>query len=207
MPAKSYPLSRLAKKPLFIVAIAAVVGLAVWANNAWAASPTPATESAITPALKIAAGTIKLENTDQAVDKASAAKLLPLWQLLAQLEDSPAASPQEITAVTEEIKLNMTEAQIKAIDAMTFSEAQLGSANASGTSATTSGTQAASAASNPMLTGGGMAGGPPMDGGGPMPGGAPQGASSSNSTASTSASAAPSVIQQVIQLLQTKVQS
>ncbi len=211
MPAKNPLLSSIAKKlrakkPLFVLVLAAVVGLAAWVGTAWDASATPVTESAITPAIKLAVGTIKLENTDQAVDKASAAKLLPLWQLLAQLQDSPSAAPQEITSVTDEIKLNMTESQIKAIDAMAFSEAELGSAQARTGSTGASSTQAVSPAMDPMLSGG-MAGGAPLDGGGPMPGAGTRSTSSSKSTTSASASAVSSPIQQVIQLLQAKVQT
>ena len=71
---------------------------------------------AITPETKLALGTLKLEGTPLAVDKATAAKLLPLWQLLLQLNTSSAAAPQEVTAVIDEIQATMTPAQSQAID-------------------------------------------------------------------------------------------
>ncbi len=190
------------KKPFYAVALVAVVALAVWANGAWTDSSSTTPDSAITPALKLAAGTIKLEGTDQAIDSASAAKLLPLWQLLAQLQDSQTANPQEITAVIDEIQLNMASAQIKAIDAMSISEAELGVVASNGGSVEANSTLAASAGLNPMM-GGGMPGGLPMDGGGPMPSGRSQSASTSSSSSTT----VPSAITKVIELLQSKVQS
>ncbi len=212
MPAKiTLPrfLSRTAhtRMPLYLISLVAVIGLVAWANGARAATPASSMNSAITPGLKLAAGTINLENTGEAVDKASAAKLLPLWQLLAQLESSSTAAPQEITAVIDEIKVNMTDPQIKAIDAMSFTEAEFGNVTTGMSSAKTSSTQTGSAASDPMLTGDMAAGSPPVDGGGPIPSGSSQSASASKSSASTSTSAVPAVIRQVIQLLETKVQS
>jgi hypothetical protein len=211
MPAKTHlppSISKIARirTPLYILAIACVLGLAAWARSAWSASVPPATTSSMTPALRLAAGTINLEGTDQAIDSATAARLLPLWQLLDELDSSSATAPQEITAVIEEIRLNMTSAQIDAIDAMSISQAELGgvSGNAgSSTTAKVSGTQAASAASGPVLGGIMGAGGMPMDGGGPMPPSGSQSASTSRASAST---ARATVIQQVIQLLQTRVQ-
>ncbi len=192
------------KKPFYVVALVAIVALAAWANHAWADSTSTTADSPITPALKLAAGTISLESTDQAVDSASAAKLLPLWQLLAQLQDSQTANPQEITCVIDEIKLNMTSAQIKAINAMSISDAELGVVVNNGGSVGGNSTQAASAGLDPSV-GGGMPAGLPIDGGGPMPSGRSQ--STSSSSSSSSSTAVPSVITKVIELLQSKVQS
>ena len=196
------------KKPLYVLGLIAIVGLAAWANSARVVIASPTTTSAITPALKLAAGTLNLESTSQAVDAASAAKLLPLWQLLAQLDTSASAAPQEIATVVDEIRLNMTSEQIKAIDGMSFSQSAFAggsSATDSSSAANTGGTQAASAASGPMLVGD-FAGGAPMPGG-PMPMGGSQSSSSTGSTTSASTSTAHALITEVIQLLQRKVQS
>ena len=210
MPAKtSVPrfLSRIARArtPLYLLALLTAVGLAVWANHAWAATASSSTNTVVTPALKLAAGTLNLESTEQAVDAASAEKLLPLWQLLEQLESSGYAAPEEITAVTDEIKLSMTSAQIQAIEAMSFSQAELGGASAATSASTSTGTQVGSSAADPMLSGG-MPSGVPMDGG-PMPSGSSQSTSTNKSSASTSDSAGTSLIDQVIQLLEKKVRS
>ncbi len=195
---------RAARKSLWLLALAAVIAFAAWANTSLTAASSPTVATAMVPGLKLAIGTLNLEGTGQAVDSAAAAKLLPLWELLEQLDTSGSAAPQEVTAVIEEIQLNMTSAQIQAINAMKIDQSQLLGTSAASTksSSTKTSTQAASAAVDPAL-GGDMAGGAPMDGGGPMPGTSQT--STSGSKAST-ASAAPAVIKQVIQLLQNKIQ-
>jgi len=69
-------------------------------------------------ATKLAVGTLKLENTDLAVASDQAADLLPLWQVLNDLNSSDTAAPEEITALTEQIQGTMTSEQLKAIDDM-----------------------------------------------------------------------------------------
>jgi hypothetical protein len=192
------------RKPIYILGALIIIGIAVWAKGARVAASAPSpTQSAITPALQLAAGSLKLEGTDQAIDAASAAKLLPFWQLLDQLQTSSATAPQEISTVIDEIRLNMTDAQLASINAMSFTDAQLGSATRAG-SVTASGTQAASAASGAMPGMGMFAGGGPMDGG-PMPGGGSRSSSTGGASASSSA-ASPSLIEQVIELMEKKVQ-
>jgi hypothetical protein len=165
--------------------------------------------NALTPGLRLAIGTVDLEGTELAVNSASAAKLLPLWQLLAQLNSSGSAAPEEISATIEEIRLNMSSEQISAIDSMSISNAALGvsSGNGSAPAAAASGTQvSSSAADDPMMTGDmGAMGAAPMDGGGPMPSGSSQQTTSSSKTAS--ASSTPAAIQRVIELLKSKLQS
>jgi len=199
--------SKAASKPLWLLALATIIALAAWANTAWTSTRSPTTATALAPALKLAIGTVKLEGTDQAVDSTAAAKLLPLWELLEQLDTSGYAAPEEITAVVEEIQLNMTSAQIKAISAMSIDQSQLGltggAAPSTGTSSTQSSAQAASIANDPAL--GGVPGDAPIDGGGPMPSGGSQTTASGSKTSGTSASSA--VIKQVIQTLQDKLHS
>ena len=209
MPAKN-PLSSFfskaarTRKPAYILSTIALIGLAAWARGAWGATGSPVpTQTALTPVLTLAAGTLKLEGTDQAIDSASAAKLLPLWQLLSQLASSSAAAPQEISTVIDEIRLNMSPSQLEAINAMSFTQAQLGNAAASSVKA--SSTQAAGADGSSMAGLGMFAGGSPMDGGGPMPGGS-RSNTARQSSASSASSANPSLIDQVIQLLEKKVQ-
>ena len=161
-------------------------------------------------AQKLALGTLKLEGTQQAVDSAAASQLLPLWQLLDELDSNSSAAPAEFTAVTEEIQLTMTSAQIKAIDDMQLTQQDVASASQSSgstnaaSSTAASGAQVAAAGAN-LIVGGGMpGGGVPPDGGGPMPGGnAQQSASSSKAASRTSQ---PTLIEQVIRLLENKVQ-
>jgi hypothetical protein len=186
------------KKTFYIIAVFAVVGLAAWGNYVWVATDgSSSTEPAITPALKLAAGTLALEKTDQAIDAVSASKLVPLWQLLAQLQNSSATAPQEIATVIDEIKVHMTSAQVEAIDGMSFSQAELGVQAATIVDKASS-TQAVSAANDLMLTGGMPGGGIAMDGGGPR-------RSSATRKSSAVELSTSSLIDQVIQLLEKKV--
>jgi hypothetical protein len=77
----------------------------------------------LTPESKLAIGTLNLEGTPQAVDPALAAKLIPLWQLLVQLDGSASTAPQEIQAVVDQIRATMSSAQVQAIDNMNISAA------------------------------------------------------------------------------------
>jgi len=63
-------------------------------------------------------GTLKLEDTDQAVTAEQAAELLPLWQTLQVLSDSDTAADQETEALIAQIQETMTAEQIQAITGM-----------------------------------------------------------------------------------------
>ncbi len=208
MPAKpsiSAFLSHITRRTLGlgIIAIVAIAALAVWAHSSWAAAPTVSTT--ITPTMRLAVGTMKLEGTADALDADSAAKLLPLWQLLEQVETSDASAPQEVTAVIEAIRLNMTPAQIKAIDAMSLDNIEPTSNNTGSTTSTGKSTAQAAAPAGGADMGIMMGGGAPMDGGGPMPGSV---SSQSTTTTKTSSSSASVVaIDEVIRLLESKLQS
>ncbi len=117
---------------------------------------------ALTPESKLALGTLKLEGTPQAVDSAMAAKLLPLWQLLHQLNTSTSAAPQEVTAVVDQIQATMNPDQVKAINSMQFTQADIFSAfqqqgRANGSTGTTAagGTRSSGAAGSNRGNGGG----------------------------------------------------
>lgn len=66
----------------------------------------------------LAIGTLKLEETDQAVASDQAADLLPLWQVLNSLTTSDTAAQEEIDAIIEQIQDTMTTEQLAAIEAM-----------------------------------------------------------------------------------------
>ncbi len=78
--------------------------------------------AALSPTTKLAIGTFKLEGTAQAVNATEAAKLIPLWQLMNQLDTSSSTAPQEVTATENAIQAAMTPAQIQAIDGMQISQ-------------------------------------------------------------------------------------
>ena len=81
-----------------------------------------APSAALTPTTKLAIGTFKLEGTPQAVNATEAAKLIPLWQLMNQLDTSSSTAPQEVTATENAIQAAMTPAQVQAIDGMQISQ-------------------------------------------------------------------------------------
>jgi hypothetical protein len=122
---------------------------------------------------KLALGTMKLEGTGQAVDPKTAAKLIPLWQLLVQLHSSSSSAPQEVAAVVDQIKATMLPDQLNAIDGMTLTQADIfsafqGQGQAGGSSgASDPGTQGSSqgfSRGNRGNGGGFAAGGPPGGG-------------------------------------------
>jgi hypothetical protein len=189
---------------------------------------------ALTPEAKLAIGTIKLNSTKLAVDSVEAGKLLPLWQLLNQLNSSASAAPQEITAVVDQIQSTMTPEQTSAIDSMKITSAdmvavfqQQGQANGTGT-ARVGGSTGSSNRSGENRNGGGggqfffAGGGGGAPGGGGFPGGSFGGGTSrtgtgtptaSQGSSSTQASQAAAnrtsifLVSEVIRLLQSKIKS
>jgi hypothetical protein len=79
----------------------------------------------LSDAESLALGTLKLEDTAQAVDAEQAAELLPLWKAVNTLSTSQTISTVEMDALYAQIREAMTPEQIKAIDAMDFTEAEI----------------------------------------------------------------------------------
>ncbi len=128
-------------------------------------------------ATKLAVGTLKLDNTDLAIAPDQAADLLPLWQVLFDLNSSDTASPEEITALTEQIQETMTSEQLQAIDSMgltgqdIFATMQeLGLANAPQGNAEGSSQTGRGFSDGQGFGGGDFPGGGPPDGGPPSGG-------------------------------------
>jgi len=63
-------------------------------------------------------GTVKLDETDHAIDSEQAANLIPLWKALRSLANSDTTAEAEVDAVINQIQESMTEDQLKAIDEM-----------------------------------------------------------------------------------------
>jgi hypothetical protein len=146
-------------------------------------------------------GTLRLEGTNEAVDAVAASELLPLWQLLAQLQGSGSAAPEEITAVVEEIRLLMTSEQIQAIDSMQFTQTNIAAPPSKASASADSASQSAPADAGPLM-GDMPAGGAPDAG--VMPVSSSQTTTSASSATATGSS--PAVIRQVIELLKSKSQ-
>jgi hypothetical protein len=67
---------------------------------------------------KLLVGTLRLEDTDQAVSAEEAAQLLPLWQAYRALSNSDTAAEAEVDALIKQIQSTLTSGQIQAIEAM-----------------------------------------------------------------------------------------
>jgi len=70
-------------------------------------------------------GTLKLEDTEQAVSADEAAKLLPLWQAYRSLSISQTAAEAEVVALLNQIKSTMTADQVQAINAMNLTSSEM----------------------------------------------------------------------------------
>ncbi|MBN1249063.1 MAG: hypothetical protein JXC32_15500 [Anaerolineae bacterium] len=76
-------------------------------------------EGALDAVSQLALGTLKLEETADAVTEAQAAELLPLWQAL---QSNALQGTDEATAVQKQIEGALTDAQLSAIQAMQLTE-------------------------------------------------------------------------------------
>ena len=70
-------------------------------------------------------GTLKLENTAQAVTKDEAAQLLPLWQAYRSLSTSQTSADAEVEALLKQIQSTMTTSQVQAIQAMNLTSTDM----------------------------------------------------------------------------------
>lgn len=75
--------------------------------------------------MRLAVGTLKLEDTDLAVTAEQAQNLLPLWKAVKTLGTSDTAAQEEINGLYAQIRETMSTEQINAIDAMSFEQADL----------------------------------------------------------------------------------
>jgi hypothetical protein len=220
---------------LFLSACGAGRGSSVSSGSASGFRSGSRTPRVLTPEAKLALGTLKLEGTSEAVDPTLAAKLLPLWQLLEQLNGSSSTAPQEVAAVLSQIQATMTAEQVGTISAMQLTSADMASVfqqqgQAGGTGSASAGGSRASGSGASASGNRGNAGGTFFFAGGAAPGGgAPGGGFGGGTTGSTrsgtsggqtggSVSAAQSaqsaanaisiiLVRQVIQLLQARIKS
>lgn len=118
-----------ALRPIVYVSLVAALILAACGG----ASATPLASSglsanyrdALPVAGQLAAGTLKLEGSDVAVDPQQASQLLPLWQGLSSLLTSATSSDQEIQGVVAQIEATMSADQVAAIAAMQITQSDL----------------------------------------------------------------------------------
>ena len=157
---------------------------------------------------KLILGTIKLEETENAVTAEQAKELIPMFYVLQDLNESDTAAQEEIDGLTNQIQETLTADQVAAIDAMPLTRRDM-FAIVQGNNGST---DTSAAASN--MGGGGM-GGPPEMGGGGMPGspGGMQATGTTSANEDTSArpamdtSTPTTLFDAVIKLLEKKLES
>lgn len=121
------------------VALLAIIALILTAcaTPAGAATLTNPTQAAggrnnqfsnvpLSPASKLALGTLNLKTTSYAVTKDEAATLLPLWEGLRALSSATSFSQQEYDALVKQIQDSMTPDQTNAINGMSLTQADIG---------------------------------------------------------------------------------
>jgi hypothetical protein len=96
-------------------------GAGTGGSGGFAANGTPGARNNTQPlplAESLLIGTLKLQDTSNAVNATQAAALVPLWQAYAQLTGSNTAAQAEIDAVVTQIQQTLTPAQVQAITTM-----------------------------------------------------------------------------------------
>jgi uncharacterized protein YceK len=165
---------------------------------------------------ELAVGLLHLEGTDQAVDKKLATQLLPYWQLLEELNASESTASQEISAVLEKIQTTMTAEQMNAIQNLNLTQNDIATVitEVRTSFANTTTTSTSKDVALISINGGPVGGEMPPDGGGMLinNGGVGGGVNVSNSSQqstsssqSSSTSDATLLIEKVIEMLETRV--
>ena len=104
---------------LILTACATPAGAATQANSTQAAGdPNINSNVPLSPASKLALGTLKLKTTSYAVTAEQATTLLPLWEGLRSLSQSTTFSQVEYDALVKQIQDSMTPDQTNAIAGM-----------------------------------------------------------------------------------------
>jgi hypothetical protein len=74
---------------------------------------------------KLLVGTLKLEDSDQAITADEAAKLLPLWQAYRSMSNSQTSAEAEVDALLNQIQSTMTSDQVQTITAMNLTNTDM----------------------------------------------------------------------------------
>jgi hypothetical protein len=193
---------------IIVIIFVAIAWGKISSKGSWSTTSSTDKTTTLVPTLDLAVGTLRLEGTSQAVDKELASELLPYWQLMDELNASESTAPQEITAVVENIQGVMTAEQVKAIKEMKLTQNDLAITMQDGGSAVSTGTTTKINNIAQVSGGGGALGAPPDGGGILLDGGGPGGGViSSTNSQSNSSTNTTSLIEQVIKLLEKRINS
>ncbi len=167
-------------------------------------------DQALTQPVLLAVGTLRLEETDLAVQADQAAQLLPLWQAYRSLSASETTAAVELEAVISQIEAIITPAQLQSIQTMGLTTAD---ANEISQSAALVSQTSETSGPEQALAGGPAGAGdmlPAMDvvaaeSGPDMPQGMAQSTSETPAHVNTSSQTDLAILQAVIDLLESKV--
>ncbi|HEU0294307.1 MAG TPA: hypothetical protein VFR47_16330 [Anaerolineales bacterium] len=111
------------RSTLLILLIFTLLMTACGANTPNATGPASGvsgnpTGGELSPSVQVAIGTLKLDETENAVTVEQAQELLPLWETLQVLSESDTAAQQEKDALVEQIQETLTAEQRQAITDM-----------------------------------------------------------------------------------------
>lgn len=84
-----------------------------------------ATSNNLSTVNKLLVGSLKLEDTDQAISADEAVILLPLWQAYRSLSNSQTSAEAEVDALLTQIQNSMTPEQVQAITAMNLTSTDM----------------------------------------------------------------------------------
>lgn len=166
------------KTIIFLLLFLTLVTTACGSNNTNAESPVSRAERGLASGelsapMRLAIGTIQLNETEHTVSAEQAAQLLPLWQTLQVLYSSDTTADQEVESLITQIQETMTEEQTQAIAALNLTRQDMMSIMQSQGMTMGGGAGPSNNSADPVRPeGGGFAGGPPPDGGG-FPDGGP----------------------------------
>jgi hypothetical protein len=107
--------------------LAACNGTSIQANSTTSSTGTDGAQAgtSLSQVNMLLIGTLKLEDTDQAVTANEAAKLLPLWQAYRSLSTSQTTAEAEVEALLNQIQITMNSNQVQAIKAMNLSSSDM----------------------------------------------------------------------------------
>jgi hypothetical protein len=110
------------KKIFTQLSLLMIIGSLVLAGCSSQAITSVAASSGLSTATKLAAGTLKLQGSSNAVTASQAPELLTLWQAYQLMSSSDTTSQAELDALVRQIQSSMSSTQLQAIDDLGLTE-------------------------------------------------------------------------------------
>lgn len=119
------------KKTIFSLILLVLIFMLAACNGSTAETPSESANGTVSAEgdrqfnlpteMKLMLGTVKLDETEYAVDAEQASQLLPLWKALRSLSESDTVAQVEMDALVTQLEETMTAEQSEAIEAMDLS--------------------------------------------------------------------------------------